>query len=541
MAHPEWFESRMPGRTECVLSCLLARAQREFPDRIFAVFGDGSRITYADAATEARAWAASFQALGVGRGDRIVCFLPNGRDAVLTWFAANLLGAIFVPINVAYRGPLLAHALSLSGARVMVAHGKLVSRLAGIDRAALTHVICAGTADAEPPGDVTLLPSANMADPGRAADLPDDLMPWDTQSILFTSGTTGPSKGVLSSYLHQYTIAKATYGFVTPEDRIFVNGPLFHAGGTGPVYSALIHGASIALVDGFKGSTFWDDMRRTGSTVTSGLLGSMTVLLAKTAEDRDMANNPLRRTHFYPVTDETIAFAEAFRFEYFSGYGSTEAPLVLVTDLNTRVKGSCGRPRDGITCRLVDDHDCEVPVGEAGELIVRSDLPWSLTHGYFAMAEATVKAWRNGWFHTGDLLRRDEEGNYYFVDRKKDAIRRRGENISSQEVEAVVNSLPQVADCAVIGVPSDLGEDEVMVIIEPKAPDTVDPLNLFNDLIGRLPHFMLPRYIRIMTALPRTPTDKVQKAQLREDGVTADTWDRDKAGIRVKRETLDEA
>lgn len=523
----------MPDRSLCVLGELLARAGINCPERVFAVFDDGIEWTFSQAFQLARQRAAGLQRLGIDRGDRVLAWLPNGPDVLLTWFATNLLGACIVPINTAYRGQILEHVIANSEARLMVTSGSLLKCLHDIDLACLETVVLSGDERIEAIGGLDVLPAAALAGNDADLDPATGLMPWDLQSIVYTSGTTGPSKGVMSSYFHQYTVATVLHGHMSESDRIFVNAPMFHVGGTGAVTAALIHFGSVAIVDGFKANTFWSQIRDTGSTLTSGLIGSMAPYLAKNATATDRKENTLRRTHFYPVSEDTIEFARSFDFEYFSGYGMTELPMVMITDVNPTVLGSCGRPRSGVECRLVDEHDQEVATGETGELIARGDQPWSLTHGYYGMPEATAEAWRNGWFHSGDLLRQDDAGNFYFVDRKKDAIRRRGENISSQEVEAAVCAHPDVQDAAALGVPSEYGEDDVMVVVSSK-DGTVDPAQLFDFLQSRMAHFMLPRYIRIMSAMPKTPTDKIQKHILRDQGVTDDTWDRESAGIRVK-------
>ena len=188
--------------------------------------------------------------------------------------------------------------------------------------------------------------------------------------------------------------------------------------------------------------------------------------------------------------------------------------------------------------RLVDANDCEVPDGAAGELILRADTPWTMSHGYHRDPEATARSWRNGWFHTGDAFRRDAEGNYYFVDRVKDAIRRRGENISSFEVEAEILAHPAVMEAAVIGVPSAFGEEDVLAVVVPKLNSRIEPAVIVEFLAGRLPHFMVPRYVRVVRELPKTPTLKVQKHALRAIGVTGATWDRETEGIHLSRPRL---
>jgi crotonobetaine/carnitine-CoA ligase len=191
-----------------------------------------------------------------------------------------------------------------------------------------------------------------------------------------------------------------------------------------------------------------------------------------------------------------------------------------------------------VEVRLVDANDCQVPVGSVGEMLVRTDRPFAMNSGYNRNPEATAAAWRNGWFHTGDAFRMDEDGYFYFVDRVKDAIRRRGENISSFEVEVEVCAHPAVREAAVIGVPSEFSEDEVMAIVAPTPGHAISPEDLIRFVQDRLPYFMVPRYIRVLDELPKTPSAKVMKAELRTEGVTQDTWDREKAGIRLRRETL---
>ena len=359
---------------------------------------------------------------------------------------------------------------------------------------------------------------------------------WDIQSIIYTSGTTGPSKGVLSPYLQLYQTAMACYGYMRDGESILVNLPMFHVGGTSPTYCALARSGSIYLVDGFSTSRFWDQVREGNCVTTSGLIGVMSAFLAKQPPRPDDADNPLRCLTLFPVNEETAAMAERFGFDYLTGFNMTEVSAPLVTDLNTHVFGSCGKPRTGIQARLVDDHDIEVARGEIGELIVRSDQPWSMNAGYNGQPEATAAAWRNGWFHTGDLFRQDGDGNYFFVDRKKDTIRRRGENISSFEVENVVRQYPDVDEVAAVGVESEIAEQEVMVVVTSKPGCTVDPRALTQFLVPRLPYFMVPRYVRVVAQIPKTETNKIRKVYFRDQGITPDTWDRERAGIKLRRD-----
>jgi carnitine-CoA ligase len=216
----------------------------------------------------------------------------------------------------------------------------------------------------------------------------------------------------------------------------------------------------------------------------------------------------------------------------------TETSTPVRTPLDPETSNNCGRPRPGVEARVVDENDCEVPAGTIGELIIRTDTPWTMNAGYYKDPEATNRVWRNGWFHTGDAFRIDERGDFYYVDRIKDSIRRRGENVSSAEVEFEVNAHPSVKESAAIAVRSEFSEDEVMVVVVPAEGRTVDPAELIAFLIPRMAYYMVPRYVRAIAEFPRTPTQRVQKHVLRAEGITPDTWDRETAGISVKKERL---
>jgi crotonobetaine/carnitine-CoA ligase len=246
----------------------------------------------------------------------------------------------------------------------------------------------------------------------------------------------------------------------------------------------------------------------------------------------------LRQAIMVPLAEDAADFTARFGVDIYTVFNMTEISCPILSEKNPDVPKTCGRVRGGFEARVVDEYDMEVPHGTVGERIVRADEPWTMNHGYNGNPEATARAWRNGWFHTGDAFRRDDAGNFFFVDRIKDAIRRRGENISSFEVEAEIVSHPMVRETAVVGVPSEFGEDEVMAIVAAVPGADLDPLEIISFLSPRLPHFMVPRYIRFMTELPKTPTQKIEKHVLRSEGITKDTWDREQAGIRLKREKL---
>ncbi len=530
-------DPRIPPDDQVVLGEILDRHARERPDRLFARFEDGQEWSYGELHSHVRRTAAGLAALGVRRGDRVAVWLPNGAGILRVWFAINYLGAVYVPINLAYRGAILGHALQLSGARLAVLHADLAPRLAESGTAALTSAVVLHGDAAPLPGLALHGPEALDGDPAALAGIERRVRPWDLQSLMYTSGTTGPSKAVRSSYLHLWSVCDYPYRMFTEDDRYLVNLPLFHVGGTVAVTSMLMRGGSIAVVESFRVSEFWPTVRRAGATIAT-LLGSMTPLLNAAPPQPDDADSPLRIGFMIPLVTDATAFGRRFGCEIRTLYNMTEISTPIASGSYPTQAGTCGQLRPGVEGRVVDAHDIEVPNGQVGELIVRADVPWAFSDGYHGDPEATAEVWRNGWFHTGDAFRRDALGNFFFADRIKDAIRRRGENISSFEVEAEVGAHPGVAECAVVAARDAIGEEEVLAVVVPRDAADFDPAELIGFLRARLPHFMVPRYVRCVAQMPRTPTQKIQKNTLRDDGVTPDTWDREAAGVHIRRTVL---
>jgi len=528
-------DPRVPARDRVVTRDLMDRFERECPDKVYIEFGDnGEQWTYRDLRTMVIQTAIGLQQLGVAQGDHVLVWLPNSREHLRVFFAINYLGAVFVPINTAYKGAVLAHVIDNADAKLAIVHADLASRLEGVPLASLKAAVVVGERRACPGLPTHFYADVLLPESGTLAPLARPIEPWDSQSIIYTSGTTGPSKGVLSSYLHIYTNAgPETWTCVTGEDRFLVNMPLFHIGGMGVVFVMFVRGGSVSFIDRFDTATFLDTVRRTRTTATF-LLGVMASFLEKLPERADDADTPLRLVFMVPLAGDIAAFSKRFGCEVYTIFNMTEISTPIISEPNPLVRGTCGKQRAGVDVRLVDDHDCEVPIGTVGEMLVRTDRPWGMNSGYYKNPSATAAAWRNGWFHTGDAFRKDAEGYYYFVDRKKDAIRRRGENISSFEVEADVLAHPAVREVAAIGVPNEMTEEDVLVVGAPGDGHLIDPAALLDFLRPRMAHFMIPRYVRVMPELPKTATSKVMKHELRQQGVTADTWDREAAGIQVK-------
>lgn len=530
-------DPRIPARDRCVLRYVLERHARQTPGAVYCVFDDGGEWTYAETLDKTLRFAAGLQALGVRQGDHVLSWLPNGPEALLTFFAVNYLGGVFVPINTAYRGTLLQHVVANSDARFAVVHGDLVARLTEIATHELQCLVTVGESDGAPAA-LSVRRFAELQGSGEPTPPERPIEPWDTQAIMYTSGTTGPSKGVLMSYLHLFSNAgPESWPFITGDDRFLVNMPIYHIGGMGLPFAMLVRGGSIALWTEFRTEEFWPFVRQTRATAVF-LLGVMATFLLKqsaTSQDREHC---VEKAIMVPLTENSKEIKQRFGIDIYTIFNMTEISSPIVSERNPDAAGTCGKVRPNVQVRLVDDNDCEVPIGAVGEMVVRTDRPWAMTHGYYKNVEATATAWRNGWFHTGDAFRQDDQGNYFFVDRKKDAIRRRGENISSFEVESEVIAHPDVREAAAVGVPSQYSEEDVLVAVAPVEGRSIDPAELLEFLRERMAYFMVPRYIRTLDELPKTPTAKVRKVVLREEGITEDTWDREGAGVQVHRERL---
>jgi len=513
----------LPEQPQCIVRDLLRHRAGSDADTEFLLFESGERWTFADAERRALCAAAGLEALGVRQGDYVLSWQANTPAAVTTFLALNVLGAVYVPINTAYRGQLLGHVIGNTGARLMIADGKLLDRLESIDTGVIESIVTVGEPAAHPKG-IELIDEAVLT---TATGTPTDreISPRDTQMVIYTSGTTGPSKGVLSSNLHSYTAATG-FRNVGPGDRNLLQLPMFHVGGPYALLWALIHGGSSVVIERFSVSRFWETVRRYEVT-TVGLLGSMVPFLMKqppSAKDRE---HTLRSVIIAPFDENAIAFGKRFGVPTYTEFNMTELSVPLWAGPDPKLPGTCGKPQPGAELRIVDRHDNEVPVGEPGELVVRPEDPWTMSHGYLNDAEATARAWRNGWFHTGDLFRRDADDNYFFIDRLKDAIRRRGENISSFEVELALLKHPAIREAAVLPVPAEESEDEVLAVVALVPGQTLKPDALIEFLGDELAAFMIPRYLRFVNQLPKTPTQKVEKHRLREQGITIDTWDRE--------------
>jgi crotonobetaine/carnitine-CoA ligase len=524
---------------ERTLTAVLDGVLQQFPDKV-ALSDSTQRLTYAQMWDRALQLAGGLESVGIEPLGRVVMLLENHVDNVLTWVALTLIGAVEVPINTSYMGEMLSYVINDSGARVAIVDETLLNRFEAIagDLEAIETVIVRSPSRGSFPSissarSPQVLDFAELTIHSPAAPLA--AAPWDLMGVVYTSGTTGRSKGVLCPHAHAWGHASAV-GSTDAEDIRYVVLPQFHiAGQWGGVYRAFIGGATAHVANGFHVSTFWNEVQSVGAT-TSQLVGTMAAfLLAQTPSPKD-SENSLREIHMIPLVPDPGGFSERFGVGLFTGYGNTEIGTVLSNPQADRLHGM-GSVRPGYEVRVVDENDIEVPRGRPGEFVVRGALPWTTMIGYQGEAEKTVEAFRNGWLHSGDAVIEDEDGLFTFADRIDDAIRRRGENVSSFDVEVHVNQFPGVVESAVVAVPSEHLEDEIKAVVVLAASSAATEEQIYRFLADRLPYFMVPRYIELREDLPKTPTAKVRKNELRSLGVEG-VWDSHKAGLVAQRSSL---
>jgi crotonobetaine/carnitine-CoA ligase len=499
-----------PPRNRLFLPSLLEERARTVPDATCVTFDDRTAWTWQHAAGVSRKSSAALHADGIRPGDRVVIMMENGAAWLRAWWGLSGRGAVMVPLNPALRGELLRHCCTVTEPTAAIAAGPQ----AGLLRELGLRVI-----------DPERLRSSDAA-----SAPPVHLDPWDVHTINFTSGTTGLSKAVVTTHLHSFSAAAAPTWDPGPADTLLAHSPLFHSSGQVNAMQAWLGGAAIALRTKFTRTRFLDVVRETGSTMVQ-FVGTMAAAIENSPEQPDDADNPIRIAKIGgPMLKEPARFAARFGIAAFAGaYGMTEVgTLFSWCGPAVEKPGTVGRPRPGVEVRLVDEYDVPVPDGHFGELTVRSERPWELMTEYLNEPAATAKAWRNGWFHTGDLLWRDPDGDYFFHERLTDSLRRRGENISSHEVEREVRKHPGVAQVACVGVPGEFGEDEVKIFVVPVPGQDCAPASLVRFVEPLLPAFMVPRFVEVIASLPETASHRVRKAELRARANSELTWDRER-------------
>lgn len=528
--------------TEDNVIAALKRAVMFSPGRTFLDFS-GEKYTFSDVDRLSNCFAHNLRDLGVRSNDRVVTLLDNSVDLITTWFAVNKLGAVWVPINTAYVGAFLRHQIVDAGARLIVCESKYEGRITDIIDGIgdLEAVIVRGTED----GDGSRGPLFRSLDDCRGSDatpIGHDPRHSDLACLIYTSGTTGPSKGCMISHNYICYSARTCIDSLPPlpNEIMWSPLPLFHlAALSGVVIRALLTHEAAAISTQFSVSKFWSEVEQSGAG-TVMIVGAMYTMVADAPDTPEMLRcvGRLRAAAGPPITAEArkiwgSRFGVSLIDSY--SYGQTECAKIATLSYGTPAAppSSCGRAVDEVEVIIADEFDRPLPPDTPGEILYRPKRPYQCFSGYWNRPDATAEAWRNLWMHTGDLGRIDKEGFLYFVDRKKDYLRRRGENVSSYELEAAILEHPQVCDIAVHAVPSELTEDDIKITCVIEAGARIEHEELHAWCRSRLPKFALPRYIEFREKLPRNPVGRVLKFELRAEGVTKATWDAE--SVRVGR------
>ena len=531
--------NRIPFR----LLCLHAEAIGDAP----FLLSDEQRYSYGRANAIVNAYAHGLRKLGVQAGDRLMIYMHSCVEFVLLTLAANKLGALWVPVNTDYRGEWLVETINSSKGAVLVTDAVLLEKLRPVERELhYDRLLLRGPLEMAGEGFARrgVMSFDELADNAEAAIETRHIRFGDAAAVLWTSGTTGKPKGVIQS--HNVWIRAALnndrlYG-TRPGDVAYNCLPLYNsAAWVANIYRALSTGIPCALDEQFSVSKFWGRIRHYGATQTM-TLGAMHMFLWNEPRRTDDADNPLRVASMVPMPQKLIApFCERFGLEAIvQGLGQSEV-MPILSKVETPARqckpNALGKLFDDMEVKLLRDDGEEAGPGEVGEFSIRPLAPHVIFSGYFDDPEATSRAYRGEWYCTGDLGMKDAEGDYYFVDRKKDYIRYKGRNISSLQVEGIAAGHPAVKAAAVYGVPSDTleSEHEIKLDVILKAGQPLHPEELARFINERAPYFCVPRYIEFVAGLPYTPTQKLEKYKLRERGITASAWDRLKSGFELQR------
>jgi crotonobetaine/carnitine-CoA ligase len=512
----------MPAGVQTVnIPELLAHSCRAHPEKTYLYYQD-QEISYGVFLDNIYRTANWFKRLGLEKGDRVCLILPNCPEFLYMWLGLSLIGGVAVPVNVAYKQQEAAFILRHSECCILAGTSETLRTVEELVPS-LHHLQSVVHIGKGPAATAGVLEFSSFMDEEPRPDPTSEPSAKDVACIMYTSGTTGPPKGVMVTHFAYVSCGQGFTRWVelTEHDRLFTCLPLYHA--NAQYYStmgSLAAGAGLILVDRFSATRFWNQIRRYGATVFN-YIGAMLVILMKQPESPDDRRNPVRVAYGTPALDNDFQdrFERRFDLKLITGYALTECVFGTIQPLRgLRKVKSIGLPRSHPDfenlMKVVDDQGRALPPGETGEIVIKNP---AVTPGYFRNPEATEKTLQDGWLHTGDNAYRDEDGYFFFVDRKKDVIRRRGENISSLEIEATLNEHPCILESAVVGVPSELSDEEVKAYVVPVSGMQVNPEDIFAWCEQRLARFKVPRYLEIRDSLPKTPTHRVAKYVLRQE------------------------
>jgi len=522
----------------------LGEVARADPRRPLLAVG-GETCTYGDMAVAVDGVAATLDDAGIGVGQRVALMSDNSVDAVAAWLGVNAIGAVDVPLNVEWRGSLLEYVLNdASPRRIYCSRPHLDRVTEALSHSAMNREVTVQILGNEETSSLAQEHSSRQAWDARMAHrvaesgVRVDPRPGQLATIMYTSGTTGSSKGVMlphGSYAWFGHLC-GEYLHMSEDERVYCAQPLYHIDARIALASAIMTGGSCALGRRFSTHRFWNELRAASAT-RFFFIGTMLRLLDKQPRSQEDASQPARYALGSATPPEIQEeFEERFEVSIIECYGLTEAVVVLASRPGQSPAGSVGMPTPGFDVRIVDEEDQVVePGGGTGEIVFRPTVPNVVFLGYWNQAEATVDAWQNLWFHTGDLGRVGADLEWHFIGRKKDSIRRRGENVSAWEVEQAFTRHPAVLEAAAIGVPSTLGDEDIAVLLVLRPGVTVPPAELCEFAGRDLAYFMVPRFVEFVPSLPKTPSEKIAKGELRTRGVSRAAWDAEKVGWKTAR------
>ena len=518
-----------------VLGSVLSVQAHTYSEKVFLSFSDGRAVTFSGLDEVSDRVAAGFLGIGIEKGDIVPILISPCPDFFYTWFALAKIGAVIAPLSTVYKADQLKQALNYLDSKSLVIGENFVNmirplegELQRVQRAVVSEAGYGGPKSEGPPE--LGLPTTRFSElyGGRRGEPDAALKSGNNQLLLLTSGTTGPSKGVVVSHAWAFAgcdpIAKALN--LTSNDIYFMFMPFYHAHALLATVACLVIGASLVIRDRFHVSTFWEDSTRSNATVFPAFSVVGPILMKQAPSSGDRKHTISRCVTVGMPREQIMEFESRFGIKTCEVYGATEHGTSIARSCDDRNIGSMGKATDSFEVRVVDNEDYEMPRGEVGEIVVRSAVPYQATSGYYKMPEMTVEMNRNFWQHTGDLGYEDHDGYFYFVGRKKEIIRRRGENISPSEIERIVNACPGVRLSAAVPVASELGEEDVKIVVTVEPGHTLSPLELLVFCEERLPYNMVPRYIQFRDDLPMTGSGRVEKYKLKE--LTPDTWDVEK-------------
>jgi crotonobetaine/carnitine-CoA ligase len=528
---------RSPDEEYHDLATMVRAKARKNAERPAARF-ERRTLTYSQLDRESDGVAAGLARSGIQRGDRVAALLFNTPEFLPLWFGTVKLGAVFVPLNTGLKGEILRYELNDAGPSTLVLDRRLMEPYAAVR----SQLSIGSEWIVEPEGVAGELPGRM----GAFADLPASETPpdpgpilgSDPASILYTSGTTGPPKGAVIPHEKCLTTPReiGERSRLSAGSVLFTGLPLFHCNAQEmTALTAMLNDLTAAFDERFHASNYWEIAERFGATHVSLLIAMINVLFKQPERPTD-ATHSVRTALTAGATRQVWPeFERRFGVTIIELYGMTECGCTTLMNPPGAIRvGSVGTPLGFVEADVVDDQDRPVAAGVRGELIVRPRAPFTMFLSYHRKPEQTVEAWRNAWFHTGDYVTRDSDGYYYFVDRKKDVIRRRGENLAPYDVESVLNRHPSVFESVVVGVPSPLGEEDVKAFVQLRPGAAADPRALFEFCVEQLPFFMVPRFVEFVAEIPKTANQKAQRYLLKGKR-GGDEFDRETLGIALRR------